>query len=159
ALRKYALNLAPSPLLSSIAFLVVSTTHFDSRSMVAASTGPATQCSTRPSGAQKYAATLPPCFWLPTILKVATFWKAETKYSLRYLPTSGLARAPTRSASALFQVKRGSSKLPLTCNTKTSFSSFLACLAAADGLSANSTLVPKLPQDFSAFFSTSGDGV
>src|SRR5262249_28201328 len=67
-------------------------------------------------------------------------------------------RAPTRSASALFQVKRGSSKLPLTCNTKTSFSSFLACLAAADGLSANSTLVPKLPQDFSAFFSTSGDG-
>ena len=31
----------------------VSTTHFASRSMVGALTGPAMQCSTRPSGAQK----------------------------------------------------------------------------------------------------------
>jgi hypothetical protein len=54
--------------------LAVSTVHFASRRKVAASTGPATQFSTRPSGAQKYAATLPPCFCPLTILKVATFW-------------------------------------------------------------------------------------
>src|SRR5262249_18625050 len=73
---------------------------------------------------------------------VATFWKEETKYSLRYLPTSGLARAFTRSASALFQVKRGSSKCPETCSTKTSFSCFFASTAASDGVATNSTLVP-----------------
>ena len=49
----------------------------------------ATMCSTRPSGAQKYEATLPPCFCPPlTIRNVATFWNEETKCSLRYLPTS-----------------------------------------------------------------------
>src|SRR5579884_1949525 len=88
--------------------------------------------------------------------KVATFWNDETKYSLRYLPTSGLARAFTRSASALFQVKRGSSKLPETCKTKTSFCSFLARWAAALGVSTNSTLVPNEPQLPSACFNSSG---
>src|SRR5262245_56355395 len=78
--------------------------------------------------------------------KVATFWNEETKYSLRYLPTSGLARAFTRSASALFQVNLGSSKLPLTCNTKTSFSSFRAWAAASVGDSTNCTEVPNEPQ-------------
>src|SRR5438067_6627588 len=75
--------------------------------------------------------------------KVATFWKEQTKDSLRYLPTSGLARAFTRSASALFQVKRGSSKLPETCSTKTSFCSFLAISAALLGVETKSTWVPK----------------
>src|SRR5262249_39243416 len=78
--------------------------------------------------------------------KVATFWKEATKCSLRYLPASGLARAFTRSASALFQVKRGSSKLPERCSTKSSFSCFLANLAASAGVSTNCTEVPKLPQ-------------
>src|SRR5262245_24564202 len=81
---------------------------------------------------------------------VATFWNDEQKYSLRYLPTSGLARAFTRSASALFHVKRGSSKLPDTCRTKTSFCSFFAFAAADDGVSKNSTLVPWSPQPPSA---------
>src|SRR5262245_60797636 len=122
--------------------------------MVAASTGPATTCSTRPSGAQKYAATLPPCFWPLTILNVATFWKDEQKYSLTYLPTCSFARAFTRSASALFQVSFGSSNRPETCSTKTSFWSFLACLAASDGVSKNCTAVPWSPQPtVSAFFS------
>src|SRR5262249_33249572 len=58
-------------------------------------------------------------------------------------------RAFTRSASALFQVKRGSSKLPETCSTKTSFSCFLAIRAASLGVSTNSTLVPKEPQECS----------
>src|SRR5262249_10043067 len=139
---KYALNLAPSPLACSMAFVALSTTHFASRSMVAASTGPATQCRTRPSGAQKYAATLTRCFCLPTIRKVPTFWKEEQNDSLMYFPTSGLARAFTRSASALFQVKSGFSKLPEMCSTKTSFCSFFACVAASDGVSKNCTLVP-----------------
>ena len=43
---------------------VVSTTHFASRRNAGAFTGPAMACSTRPSGAQKYEATLPPCFWV-----------------------------------------------------------------------------------------------
>ncbi|MCC6419956.1 MAG: hypothetical protein IT429_17105 [Gemmataceae bacterium] len=47
------MNAAPVPLASASAFVAVSTTHFASRSMVAAFTGPATQCSTRPSWAQK----------------------------------------------------------------------------------------------------------
>src|SRR5262249_26101531 len=81
--------------------------------------------------------------------KVATFWKEAQKYSLRYLPTSGLANAFTRSASALFQVKRGSSKLPETCNTKTSFSFLAAWRAASEGVSKNSTLVPKPLQPLS----------
>src|SRR6516225_2888434 len=83
--------------------------------------------------------------------KVATFWKEQAKYSLRYLPTSGLARAFTRSASALFQVKRGSSKLPETCRTRTSFSCFLATFAASLGVSTNSTDVPNEPQDALGF--------
>jgi hypothetical protein len=41
---------------------------------------------------------------------VATFWNDAQKFSLMNLPTSGLLSAFTRSASALFQVKRGSSK-------------------------------------------------
>src|SRR6516162_7819619 len=82
--------------------------------------------------------------------KVATFWKEEAKYSLRYLPTSGLASALTRSASALFQVKRGSSKLPETCRTKTSFCSFLASRAASLGVSTKLTRVPCEPQLFPA---------
>src|SRR5262249_43160784 len=90
----------------------------------------------------KYEATLPPCFCPPTILKVATFWKEETKYSLRYLPTSLFARAFTRSASALFQVKRGSSKWPETCRTKTSFCCFFASSAASLGVSTTSRAVP-----------------
>src|SRR5256885_15456948 len=108
--------MAPSPLHSLTQRVAVSTTHLASLSMVAAFTGPATQCSTRPSGAQKYAATLPPClvgtapFGVVTILNVATFWNDDTQFSLRNFPTSGLARAFTRSASALFQVNCGSSK-------------------------------------------------
>jgi hypothetical protein len=47
------LNRPPSFLASAIAFLVVSTTHWASFSRVALFTGPATTCSTRPSGAQK----------------------------------------------------------------------------------------------------------
>src|SRR5579883_3398299 len=78
--------------------------------------------------------------------KVATFWKEDTKYSFRYLPVFTLANAFTRSASALFQVKRGSSKWPETCRTKTSFSSFWALRAASDGELTNSTWVPKRPQ-------------
>ena len=46
---------------------------------MSASTGPAMACSTRPSGAQKYDATFPPCFWAPTILNVATFWYEAAK--------------------------------------------------------------------------------
>src|SRR5262249_56059847 len=105
-----ALELAALAWLSLVAVLGVWTTHFASLSMTEAFTGPATTCSTRPSGAQKYDATLPPCLAPLTILNVATFWNDETKYSLRYLPTASFANAPTRSASALFQVKRGSSK-------------------------------------------------
>src|ERR671926_1642114 len=86
--------------------------------------------------------------------KVATFWNDEAKYSLRYLPTSGLARAFTRSASALFQVKRGSSKLPETWSTKTSFCSFLALVAAWLGVSKKSTLVPCESQPPSALAGT-----
>src|SRR6476660_9250409 len=100
---------------------------------------------TRPSGAQKYVATLPPCLAPPTILNVATFWNDEQKLSLTNLPTSGLARAFTRSASALFQVKAGFSKCPDTCRTMTSFSSFLACLAASAGVSSKCTDVPYSP--------------
>src|SRR5262249_17028051 len=73
------------------------------------------------------------------------FWNDETKCSLRNLPTSSLARALTRNASALFQVKRGSSKFPLTWRMKTSFSSFLARAAASFGESTNSTDVPHEP--------------
>src|SRR5260370_6696461 len=79
--------------------------------------------------------------------KVATFWKELTKLSLRYLPTSGLANAFTRSASALFQVKRGSSNLPETCSTKTSFCCFLASSAALLGVDTKSTPVPKVEQE------------
>src|SRR6266404_621496 len=77
--------------------------------------------------------------------KVATFWKEETKYLSRYLPTSGFARAFTRSASALFQVKAGSSKSPETCKTTTSFSSFSALRAAALGECSKWMLVPNSP--------------
>src|SRR5438477_11872041 len=128
-----ALNLAPSPLQSLTAFSAVPTTHLASLKNVPASTGPAIQCSTRPSGAQKYEATLPPCFCLPTIRKVPTFWNDEQKYSSRYLPVSALASAFTRSASALFQVKSGSSNSPEIWRTKTSFSSLSAARAASDG--------------------------
>src|SRR6185437_14290587 len=79
---------------------------------------------------------------LPTMRKVATFWKEDTKYSLRYFPTSGLARAFTRSASALFQVKQESSKLPETCSTNRSLLSRRAVSAASAGWPRNWTLVP-----------------
>src|SRR5262249_976179 len=95
----------------------------------------------------------PPCLLPLTILKVATFWKEEQKYSLTYFPTSGLAKALTRNASALFQVRRGSSKLPETCNTKTSFSCFLAAVAASEGGSTNSMAVSWLLHVPGSFFS------
>src|SRR2546428_172734 len=60
AARNRALNLPPSPLLSAMHRLAVSTTHFDSRSMVAASTGPATTCSTRPARGPRRPAAPPP---------------------------------------------------------------------------------------------------
>jgi hypothetical protein len=59
-------------------------------------------------------------------LEVATFWNADTKWRLRYSPTSAPARAFTRSASALFQVKPASSKLPETCNRNVSLPSAAA---------------------------------
>src|SRR2546422_7776216 len=74
--------------------------------------------------------------------KVATFWKELTKCLLRYAPTSGLAKAFTRSAWALFQVNFGSSKYPETWRTKTSFSSFFALSAASEGEPDHTTEVP-----------------
>src|SRR5439155_20214434 len=53
------------------------------------------------------------------------------------------ASAPTRSASALFQVKPGSSKLPETCSTNRSLCSRAACSAASLGLGRNATAVPQ----------------
>src|SRR5262249_17146720 len=64
------------------------------------------------------------------------------KYLLTSLPTSSFARAFTRSASALFQVKLGSSKYPETCKTSTSFLSAAARLAASAGEATKSMAVP-----------------
>src|SRR5205807_9994074 len=47
---------------------------------------------------------------------------------------------------ALCQVKRGSSNLPETCSTKTSFCCFLASSAALLGVDTKSTPVPKVEQ-------------
>src|SRR5262249_46321005 len=63
---------------------------------------------------------------------------------------------PTRSASALFQVNRGSSKSPETWSTKTSFSSLRACSAASLGLSKKSMVVPWAVQAAPSVFSAGG---
>ena len=98
------MNFAAVALASLMAVWAVSTTHFASRSIVAASTGPATHVqhpAVRGAEVRGHVAAL--LLALPTILNVATFWNDETKYSLTYLPTSSFASAPTRSARRCFR--------------------------------------------------------
>ena len=55
--RMWAVNAAPSPLLMAMPFSAVVTTHWASRNMVWASTGPARACARRRSRARTSAAT------------------------------------------------------------------------------------------------------
>ena len=63
---------------------------------------------------------------------------------IQVIADSGLSNALTRTASALFQVKCASSKLPETCNTKVSLCSSLASRLASSGLRTNATVVPNI---------------
>ena len=127
--------------------------------MVSALTGPAMTVQDAAIGGAEVAGDVAALFLSADDAEGGDFLEGGHEVFVEVLADFGIGQGVHTDASALFQVKRGSSKLPDTCSTKTSFCSFLAICAALLGVATNSMVVPCAPQVASGLSLTINSGL